>query len=77
MKISINSGDTNLFIPLPTSLACSGFVAKIAAKHTDGELSAEQLSRIFKELKKYRRRHGPLDFIEVDAADGTKIRISL
>ncbi len=77
MKISIKSDDTNLFIPLPTSLACSGFVAKIAAKHTDGELSAEQLSRIFKELKKYRRRHGPLDFIEVDTADGTKIRISL
>lgn len=77
MKITVKSDDINLFIPLPTSLACSGFVAKIAAKHTDGELSAEQLSRIFKELKKYRRRNGPIRLVEIDSADGEKIIVSL
>ena len=77
MKITVKSDDINLLIPFPTSLACSGFVAKIAAKYTDGELSAEQLSRFFNELKKYRRRNGPIRLVEIESADGEKITVSL
>ena len=76
MKISVKTDGKKFFLMFPTSLACNGLVAKIVAKHTDG-LSAEQLSKLFKALKQYRRRHGPLDLVDVATADGTKVHITI
>lgn len=75
MIIKVITDDLKITLPFPTSLACSGLVARIAAKHAGGNISAEQLSRLFKEIRRYRRSHGSWTLIDAQDSDGTHITV--
>ena len=80
MKISIQTKELSLVIPIPMAIAGSRLAAKLVEKNSDGDLTAEQYRRIFKELnkelKRFRKRHGPLTLVEVIDGDET-VRVTM
>ena len=90
MRIQIHSDSKNINLVLPSWLVFSDLTAAIAAKvirkqdkeekeeSDDGYLpSRRDLCRIMRELRKYKRKYGHLDLVDVQSADGDKVLIRL
>lgn len=81
MRIRVKEKDgSNLFIPLPTGLICNRLTALIAARTMSGMgagVSASQLARLFRELKRYKKKHPDWVLAEVQSADGDYVYVKL
>ena len=77
MRIYVKSHESRLpiIIWMPTSLIANRFAAKTAAKHMPPELgyTEEKLYALLRIMKQYKG----LDIVEVDSADGDRVRIRL
>ncbi|MFA7673152.1 MAG: hypothetical protein WCY62_04785 [Clostridia bacterium] len=87
MRIQIHSDSKNINLVLPSWMVFSDLTAAIAAKvirkhdkdeKDDGYLpSRRDLCRIMRELRKYKRKYGHLDLVDVQSADGDIVKIVL
>lgn len=78
MKIIVNGEEHHIAIPLPNGIVFSPVVAAIgerAAKKSDVELPSGSLSRLFKEIRSFRRKYGKLCLIEVEEKNGDRVEI--
>lgn len=83
MKIYVKSNDTKHPIKLffPNSILKSKFIYNMMTKGDVDEATKEKLLKIrkvlYKELSAFIRTHGHFTLVEVDAKDGTKVRIKV
>lgn len=82
MKITVKEGDSAHRIILPTSLALSPLsrkmILKAIRKNTDKEtaehlpLTKAQLTKLFRAVKRWKRKHGSWTLVEVKSGSGRK-----
>lgn len=84
MKIRISGRERNICLLLPTSLIFSGATIRlmnIAVKFIPEDvrdyIPSDKLEMIFRELRRIRKKHGSFDLVDVESADGEKIKITL
>ncbi len=81
MIIKIRSADgPNLFIPIPTGLLCNRLTAGLAAKamaQNGYTATPEQMVRLFKALRRYKRKHPDWVLTEIRSADGDYVYVKL
>lgn len=82
MKVIVNSKDTNFYIILPTPLILNRLTAVIGIKLIKtlcppNDLSMEDLIKLIRSVKKYKRKHWHWTIADIHTADGTKIHINL
>lgn len=82
MKISIQTKEQNICIPISNALVFNRFVSPIidrALKKRKSfvQISSKELNRLWKALRQARREWGNLILVEVLTIDGDNIRISL
>ena len=84
MMIRVKSSDVNLTIPVPMGLVCNRVTAEIGGKAIEKHVSKEvlsldshQLNRLMREIRRVTKLCKGLDLVEVEAADGTYVRITL
>ena len=82
MKIRIRSQKTRLVLMIPTRLLCSRMAASITAKALSASvpsvsLCSEDLYRICRAIRKYRKDVGRLNLVDIQTAEGEIIQISL
>lgn len=86
MKIKVvEKGKKSFFLAIPTRLLLNGFFASLAPVFANSELKKYKIKLSGKTCRKfvkefYRvRKHfgGRLDLVDVEAADGTKVKIVL
>ncbi len=76
MVITIRQPDgKNLTIPIP-SFMVSGTVKKYL-KGKDYGISPDEVIKIINLLQKHKKTHGKFTLVEVDAADGTQVTITV
>ena len=81
MIIKIRSQDgPNLFLPIPTGLFCNrltaGFAAKVMAQN-GCTATPEQMVRLFRAIRQYKRKHPDWVLTEVQSADGDCVYVKL
>lgn len=79
VKIRSKNGP-NLFIPIPTGLFCNRLTAGIAAKAMEQNgvnATAEQMVRLFRTVRKYKRKHPHWVLAEVQSTDGDYVYVKL
>lgn len=84
MRIQVKDEDTNLNIILPTMLVFSKGTVWLAnhfgrkyAADAMKDIPPEGLDRLFAELRRIKRKYGSWDLVEVESADGERVRIKL
>lgn len=84
MKIRISGRERNICLLLPTSLIFSGATIRlmnIAVKFIPEDvrdyIPSDKLEMIFRELRRIRKKYGSFDLVDVESADGEKIKITL
>ncbi len=81
MVIRVRSKDgPNLFIPLPTGLFCSRLTAGIAARAASKSgvsITPEQMTALFRSVRRYKRLHPDWVLAEVQSADGDYVYVRL
>lgn len=84
MRIRISGRERNICLLLPTSLIFSGATIRlmnIAVKFIPEDVRdyfpSDKLEMIFRELRRIRKKHGSFDLLDVESADGEKIKITL
>ena len=76
MKITVRTPDVKgpIIIFLPTRLLFSKILWK---KMKNQAISHDHIRKIQKVLRDYRKTYGKLSLVEVDADDGTTVRITI
>lgn len=84
MKIRISGRERNICLLLPTSLIFSGATIRlmnVAVKFIPEDVKeyipSDKLEMIFRELRRIRKKYGSFDLVDVESADGEKIKITL
>ena len=84
MKIHICSEGRDMKIVLPTNLVFSSFVANLGntlgrkyAGDAMKDISSDELGRLFRELRRIKRKYGAWELVEVNSADGERVQIIL
>ena len=81
MLVKVRSTDgPNLTIPIPTGLFCNRLTAGIAAKamaQNGMTITPEQMVRLFKTVRRYKRNHPDWVMVEVQSADGDYVYVKL
>ena len=84
MKIRVETQERSFTIPGPTALIFSDgitWVAELTGKKYAGEfmkgVSQKDMKRLFAEIRKIKKRYGPWELVDVQSADGKRIRITL
>ena len=79
VKIRSQSGP-NLFIPIPLGLFCNrltvGFAAKAMAQN-GWTATPEQMLKLFRIMRRYKRKHPDWVLAEVQSADGDYVLIKI
>lgn len=84
MRIEIKDGVRNLTLLLPTTLLFSSGTAWLAntvgrkyAAEEMKDIPPEALNALFAELRRIKKRHGSWELVDVESADGEKVKITL
>ena len=81
MIIKIRSQDgPNLSIPIPTGLFCNRLTAGFAARAMEQNgytATPEQMVRLFRAIRQYKRKHPDWVLVEVQSADGDYVYVKL
>lgn len=83
MKIQIQEGGRSFQIKLPSKLLFSSLFLRLVMRNISVNgfglkgLSAEAADRLAWELKRVRQKHGTWDLVEVQAADGETVKITV
>lgn len=82
MRIQICDGERNIRILLPTCLIFSRLTAWIGSAAINKyvpqrSLSGEQIDKIFAEFRRIKTKHGRWDLVDVESADGEKVKVIL
>ena len=81
MLIKVRSTDgPNLTIPLPTGLFCNRLTAGFAAKamaQNGWNATPEQMARLFRAIRQYKRKHPDWVMVEVQSSDGDYVYVKL
>ena len=84
MRIQIKSAEKNLNIVLPTKLIFGRWVVllantvgrRYAGEHMDA-ISPDSLNALFAEFRHIKDRHGKYELVDIESADGEKVKIIL
>lgn len=87
MRIIVESpGENTINIAVPNWIVFNRIIALVSAtvikKHADNEsweikLSASQLTKLFRAIRRAKCRHGKLELVSVESSDGEKVQILL
>ena len=80
MRITVQSDDVNLRIPIPTGLVLNDLTAGLAPKlmaQNGVTITTKQARKFIRAMKKYKRRHRDWVLVEVQSADGDYVEIKL
>lgn len=88
MKITVKEDGSTHRITLPTSLALSRLsrtmILNAIRKNTDKETAAKQLpltkaqlTKLFREVKRWKRKHGSWTLVEIKSGSGEEITINI
>ena len=86
MRIIVESpGENTINIAVPNWIVFNRIIAgkrDSYQKHADNEsweikLSASQLTKLFRAIRRAKRRHGKLELVSVESSDGEKVQILL
>lgn len=78
MRIEIGAEGRNFSIPIPRWVLSRGFVRKLGKCGTDlGEMPAQAVDRLGKELAKLEKTHPGWVLVDVESADGETVKIIL
>lgn len=84
MKIQIKGGQRDFCIALPTGLIFNRFTLWLAnsvgRKHAPeamAGISPEAMEALFMELKRIKKKYGTWNLVEVQSADGERVKITL
>lgn len=81
MKLKIHAENHNFTIPFPNGLLLNRTVSKIASKavskHTDLDITAEQIKTLFKGIKNAKKVLNGKPLLYVKSADGEEVTITL
>lgn len=84
MRIQIKDKSQNRSITIPNGLLLNGITARIAvsaagkqAPEAIEKIPPHVMNKIFAELKRIRKKHGPWVLVEVSSASGEQIEITL
>lgn len=82
MRIDIEGGEKDIHLAFPTRALCNSVTASIAGAALRNsmevpELSAEQVRMLFQCLLQCKKNYPDLVLVDIDNADGTKIKIQL
>ncbi|MBQ7230813.1 MAG: hypothetical protein IJX04_07955 [Oscillospiraceae bacterium] len=81
MLIKVRSADgPNLTIPLPTGLFCNRLTAGFAAKamaQNGWNATPEQMVRLFRAIRRYKRKHPDWVMVEVQSSEGDYVYVKL
>lgn len=84
MRILVKDDEHTIRLWLPTALIFSSLTAEIAAhcmrkyvKDPRVNLTSRQLRALFAEMRRIRHRHGSWELVDVQSADGEKVKIIL
>ena len=84
MRIHVVGGDKNLNVWFPTALVFNRLTAEIAifcmkryAPEQLMNLSADKLRILFAEFRRIKEKHGSWTLVDVEDADGEKVKIIL
>lgn len=81
MLIKVRSTDgPNLTIPIPTGLFCNRLTAGFAAKamaQNGMTITPEQMVRLFKTVRRYKRNHPDWVMVEVQSSEGDYVYVKL
>ena len=84
MRIRINSGEQNISLLLPTNLIFSGaaahllaFAGNFMAEEVQEHIPMDKIGPIFRELRRIKKKYGSFELVDVETADGQKIKITL
>lgn len=87
MKITVKEGGSAHRIVLPTSLALSPLsrrmILNAIRKNTDKEtteqlpLTKAQLTKLFRAVKRWKRKHGSWTVVEVKSGSGEEVTINI
>lgn len=83
MRIYVHSEEATLWIPVPNFVLCSRLGARIAASvlqqypHGNVPMDYRTIRAMQKALKACVRTHGHFTLVDVESADGDKVKIVL
>ena len=81
MRIHIQSDDKNLRFWLPTNLVFSRGMAwlggRYGLRYSHVSISPEELSRLFAEFRRVKRRYGAWELVNIESADGSLVKVIL
>lgn len=77
MKIKVFSGKVKIFLWIPLWLPLVRLGLKIGHRYSDRVPPDEVLLPVVKEVKRFRRQNGRFTLVEVCAADGSIVKITL
>lgn len=84
MKIEIRGGEENMTLLLPTGIIFSRGTAWLAdtvgrkyAGDAMKDIPPEALKNLFAEIRRIKRRYGKWELVDVESADGEKVKITL
>ena len=82
MRIQVKDGEHHIRILLPTRLIFSRLTAWIGSVAINKyvpqrSLSGEQIDKIFAEFRRIKAKHGRWDLVDVESADGEKVKVIL
>lgn len=81
MKLRIRTNEHKFMIPFPNGLLLNGAVSKVASKavtkHTDLQITSEQLRSLFSEIKNAKKVLKGTPLIYVKSANGEEVTITL
>ena len=84
MRIQVKSAEKNLNIVLPTKLIFGRWVVflantvgrKYAGEHMDA-ISPDALNALFAEFRRIKDHYGKYELVDIESADGEKVKIIL
>ena len=81
MRIVVKCNGGPIFrLPIPSGIVLNRFAAGVACKHLKEQgldITKAQAVAFIKELNRYRRKHPEWVLVEVQASDGTYVKIQL
>lgn len=79
MRIIVRESEKKrIFIPIPNFIVTSKWVLRKILKYADlGEVTKQQVKTLVREFRKVRRNFNGLLLVDVEASDGTVVKIYL